>query len=936
MKFKFNENTILIILGVFTFLVGILTIKLPLTLLAMAIIVIIALLMSGTTLNDVFGKKTRKNVKNKMKNIKKQSSMFIKNGGKQKFRWFRLLGVIIITLFIIGLASGMILFAYVSATAPKFDPKELLTREQTILYDENGNTFATLGSEKREKIAYNELPQVLIDAIVATEDSRFFQHNGFDLPRFIKASIGQATGNSSAGGASTLDMQIAKNAFTSTNKSIIRKLTDIYLSVFKIERKYSKEEIFEFYVNTPFLGSNSYGVQQASRTYFGKNASELSLSEAAIIAGLFQSPSAYNPYSYPEKTAKRRSTVLYLMERHGYINESQRAMADAIPVKSLLAVDKKIENVKYQGYIDTVVEEVIKKTGSNPYNVSMKIYTNLDQKKQMHIDDIVNGKTYKWANNQVQAGATLVNTKTGAIQAVLAGRNRQGERSFNFATMLKRQPGSTAKPLFDYGPGIEYENWSTYTPFVDKPHSYSDGTSIKNWDSKYMGFLTLRRALMFSRNIPALKAFQANKNANVLEFVRKIGLHPEVDKNGFIHEAHAIGGYNGESPTSLVGAFASFGNNGYYIEPYTVNKIEYRDSGEVVNLKSEKTRAMSEATAFMINDVLVSTVNGGLSGRQRIPGIQVAAKTGTTNFDSITKKQFKLPSGAINDLWECAYTPDDAICIWYGYAKISNKAYNRSADGSKRSALLRQITGGVFDKTGNTWKMPDSVVKISIVNGSNPPVIATSGGVTELFKKGFEPKLTGKTQLSNVTNLNAFYNDSANRVELSWNHISDMAEILTTYENTPDIGDLGYEIFMDDGSGYKSIGFTEDNVFTKQLSGNYSSIKFMIKTTFSNNKAVASSGTTTTVEIGTLEEIKITLNGLKNVTLPLADANSWVDPKVKVTINGVDVTNSATISISSSPSPFDRTKANTYILSYTVNYNGKTYPNAATRTVVIS
>lgn len=936
MKFKFNENTILIVLGICTFFVGVITVKLPYTLLAMAVIVIIALLMSGTTFDDVFGKKTRGRAKRKIKNLKKRGNNYIKNGGKHKFRWFRLLGLVIITFTIIGLALGMIVFAYVSVTAPKFDPKELLTREQTILYDKNGTTFATLGSEKREKIAYNDLPQVLIDAIVATEDSRFFQHNGFDLPRFIKASIGQATGNSSAGGASTLDMQIAKNAFTSTNKSIIRKLTDIYLSVFKIERKYSKEEIFEFYVNTPFLGSNSYGVQQASRTYFGKNAGELSLSEAAIIAGLFQSPSAYNPYSYPEKTAKRRSTVLYLMERHGYINEEQRKMADAIPIESLLAVDKKIESIKYQGYIDTVVEEVIAKTGSNPYNVSMKIYTNLDQKKQAHIDDIVNGKTYTWANGQVQAGATLVNTKTGAIQAVLAGRNRQGERSFNFATMLKRQPGSTAKPLFDYGPGIEYENWSTYTPFVDKPHSYSDGTAIKNWDSKYMGFLTLRRALMFSRNIPALKAFQANKNANVLEFVRKIGLNPEVDKNGFIHEAHAIGGYNGESPTSLVGAFAAFGNGGYYIKPYTVNKIEYRDSGEVVNLKSEKTRAMSEATAFMINDVLVSTVNGGLSSRQRIPGIQVAAKTGTTNFDSATKKQFKLPAGAINDLWECAYTPDDAICIWYGYAKINNKAYNRSADGSKRSALLRQITGGVFDKTGNTFKMPSSVVKISIVNGSNPPVIATSGGITELFKKGFEPKLTRKSQLSNVTNLNAFYNDTANRVELSWTHISDMAEILSIYENTPDIGDIGYEVFMDDGSGFKSIGFTNDNVFTKQLTGKYSTIKFMVKTTFSNNKTLSSSGTTKSVEIGTAEEISITLNDAKTINLTTVTAQTWVDPKVKVSVNGVDVTNEATISITSTPSPFDRTKTGSYNLSYTVKFNGITYNNAASRTVIIS
>lgn len=882
MKFKFNENMILAILGVITFILGLFTIQLLPTLFLLAILVMIAMAFNGKVFNKLVAfvkgepKKATRGRKGKSANRKKQS------------KWMRISGLIFLGLAVLGVSCFIILFAFVAVTAPKFDPKELYAREQTVLYDGNGKSFATLGAEKREKVSYNQLPQVLIDAIVATEDSRFFQHNGFDLPRFIKASMGQALGNSSAGGASTLDMQIAKNAFTDTEKSIIRKFTDIYLSVFKIEKQYSKEQIFEFYVNTPFLGSNSYGVQQASRTYFGKSASELTLSEAAVIAGMFQSPSAYNPYVYPERTEKRRNTVLLLMERHGYITKQEREMAAAIPVKDLLS-GKPQERVQYQGYIDTVVEEVIEKTGQNPYNVSMKIYTNLDPKKQQYIDDILSGKTYKWDNPNVQAGATVTNIKTGGILAVAAGRNRQGERSFNYATMLKRQPGSTAKPLYDYGPGIEYENWSTYTPWVDEPHAYSDGTKVKNWDSKYMGFLTSRRAIMLSRNIPALKAFQANKNANIVEFVTKLGLHPEVDKNGRIHEAHAIGGYNGESPSSMIGAFGAFGNGGYYIKPYAVNKVEYRDSGKVVDLKSEKVRAMSEATAYMMTDMLVSTVNGGLSSRQRISGIEVAAKTGTTNFDPETKKRYKLPSGAINDLWECSYTPDTGICLWYGYTKISNKTYNRSNDGSKRSALLKTISLGVYEKNGNKFKMPDSVVRLNVIPGSNPAVLATSGGISELFKKGYEPSSKGNAAVPNISDLKGTYISATNSVNLSWTHLPDLATIAETYAEVPGIGDIGYQVYVDTGTGYKDLGFTENNAFSYQLSGTYDTIKFMVKTTFSGSKSITSSGATATVTIGTKPQDEYTcqLNG--NSTYSLANGPFTLDKDEGMTVLKNDV-----------------------------------------------
>jgi penicillin-binding protein 1A len=411
--------------------------------------------------------------------------------GKRRFKNIALMGISIIGIVILALFATFMF--YVIVKAPNFKPENLYKKETTIIYDSQNQIVAKLGAEKREKITYNDLPQVLIDAIIATEDSRYYQHNGFDLPRFLKASLGQATGNRNAGGASTLSMQVVKNNFTSTNQSIIRKFTDIYLAIFKLEKTYTKEQILEFYVNIPYLGGGSYGVEQACKTYFGKSVRDINLAEASLIAGMFQAPNYYDPFINPDKTTARRKTVLHLMNLHGYITEEEEKIANAIPIKDLLVSSSSNEN-KYQGYIDTVVAEVIKKTKNNPYNIPMKIYTNMDSEKQVYINKIMTGELYKFRNDVVQTGIAVLDINTGKIIAIGANRQLDGERTYNFATMIDRQPGSTAKPIFDYGPGMEYNNWSTYTPFLDEPYSYSDGTSIKNWDSKYQGLITLRKA----------------------------------------------------------------------------------------------------------------------------------------------------------------------------------------------------------------------------------------------------------------------------------------------------------------------------------------------------------------------------------------------------------------------------------------------------------
>jgi penicillin-binding protein 1A len=328
-----------------------------------------------------------------------------KKEGKFKTRFKKgSIGEKILTLIMLILVGGFTIFVaffiFVVITAPNFDIEKLYTKEASIVVDSAGNEIARLGTENREKVSYDQLPEDFIDALIATEDSRFFQHNGLDMARFLKATLGQVLGNSGAGGASTLTMQVVKQRYTDTTatgiKGIIRKFTDIYMAVFKIEKNYTKEQIIEFYVNIPYLGGGSWGIEQASETYFGKPVGELTLSESALLAGLFQAPNAYDPFTNPDKAEARRNQVLNLMQRHGYITEKQCELAKKISVTSLLVTSSSSANVN-QGFIDTVVEEVKERTKKNPYTTPMKIYSTMIQAKQDVINNLNNGSTIHMA-----------------------------------------------------------------------------------------------------------------------------------------------------------------------------------------------------------------------------------------------------------------------------------------------------------------------------------------------------------------------------------------------------------------------------------------------------------------------------------------------------------------------------------------------------------
>ena len=927
-----KDNLVIISISILAFLAGCLAIGWITSLIIIGLADILLFVP-----NIIQKQKTHKVTKQQQKSKKRKATSDPTKKRRTIKKVLKVLIIIFFIIFIIAIIAASLFWKKIVDNAPKFDPELLYQKESSIIYDMNATERKKLATETRENISYDELPEVLVNAIIATEDSRFFQHNGFDLPRFLKASI-QAVLGKDGGGASTLTMQVSKNTYTSKKVSITRKFTDIYMAIFEIEKNYTKQEILEFYVNYPYLGGGAYGVEQACQNYFGKSAKDINLAEAALIAGLFQSPGGYDPYLYPEKAEKRRNTVLYLMERHGYITSEQRKQASKMTVESLLANSeaKPAESYVYQSFIDQVLKEIEKNTGLDPYTTPMEIYTTMNPEQQEYVYSIMTGQNFTWENDVVDAGIAVVDVKTGAITALGGGRKTtEKAKAFNNATMLNNQIGSTSKPIFDYATGIEYENWSTYTPFIDEPYSYSDGTPINNWDGQFKGWMTAREALAQSRNIPALKAFQLNKNSNVKELVTNLGLHPEIDANGSLHEAHAIGGYTGESPLNMAAAYAAFANQGIYTKPYSYTKIVLRETGEVIENPISKTKAMSEETAYMMTSMLQSSAQYGLGGQSNINGAVYGAKTGTSNYDAITKQAHNLRYDAVHDLWVTGISPNYAISVWYGYDEIYPN-YTNTVNTIQHRKLFQAVGQGIFTP-GSTFTKPEGVVEVQIEKGTDPVKLASDRTpsdlvITELFKKGYEPtEISAKyIQLNSVTNLKQTLKD--NVLTLSWDAVGKQNDADGAW------GDIAYKIYSVNNGNQELIDTTTKTTYSLNVTAD-SANKYIIKTAYQNYTGNMSNGTEITVTLPKAKEISITLSGGNATTITVGE--TFKDAGYIVTEDGVDVTSKSTMkkiimdtSTGATVDAINTSQIGTYTITYTIVYGEVS--KTLTRTVVVT
>lgn len=716
---------------------------------------------------------------------------------KKKPIWKKILLAALITFLAIGIGVGALCTFWI-VTAPNIDAAKLTDPFSSVVYDKDGEVFANLGSEKRTKVNFDELPKVLIDAVTATEDSRFFTHPGIDIKRIGGAVIANFKRGFGAEGASTLTQQVVEKSFLTPDKKLKLKVQEAWLAL-KLEREYSKEQILEMYLNKIYYGSGAYGVGKAAEIYFGKtDLDELTLPEAAILAGLPQRPSGYNPFKHPDLMKDRMKTVLTLMVRHGKISQEDADKALEVDITSLLT-ESSPDSSPYEAFLQQVRNEVSEKVdGADIYTDGLKIYTTIDTSIQDHVEFLLTDSEenpISYPDDELKAGMVVLDTKNGAIRAIGGSRNNQGIDGYNYAIRGGQQPGSTAKPIVAYGPAIEYNKMSTYQQINDDEPYKIAGTdqTIRNWNRKYSGWMTARQALSKSLNVPAVKTLEEAGYGNAKKFAQGLGINFHEDK---ITIGDAIGGTQTRvTPLQLAGAYRAFGNEGIYNDPYAVTKVEFPD-GKTVELKPEPKEAMSDYTAYMITDMLKTAITEGTGTLANIPGLDVAGKTGTTSLEDVEGSP---------DSWFSGYTTNYTISIWTG-------GYT-DEDGNRKPMPDTKIPHALFKNTMTEiskdietadFKKPSSVVEVGVEKGSNPASLPskytpTSQIVKELFVKGTEPKSTSEKydELDPVSGLQAKYDKDSNSIKVEWKYGSDE--------------DISFEISAGiDGGQMQNLSSTED------------------------------------------------------------------------------------------------------------------------------
>lgn len=655
------------------------------------------------------------------KSVKKNSGKGSgKSSGTHKKGLFIKILLGILSFFCILFLAGVGLFWYYAKDAPELTDKKLDATVSSKLYTQDGELFEDLGAEKREKISANELPKTLEDAIVSVEDRRFYKHIGVDPIRIIGSALSNFTSGGLQGG-STLTQQLIKLSFFSTSaedQTLKRKAQEAWMAV-RLEQKKSKQEILTYYVNKVYMSNGLYGMETASEMYFGKKLSELSLPQTALLAGMPQAPSAYDPYVYPDQAKKRRDTVLYTMLQNEKISQTEYDQAVNVPVTDgLQELTQSDDNTKIvDNYVKEVINEVQEKTDKNVYTDGLEIYTNLDLDAQKKLYDIVNTDQYvSYPDDEMQVASTLIDTNTGKVKAQIGGRHIAEDVTLgnNLAVNTSRDFGSTMKPVTDYGPAFEYLKYSTGKTITDAPYNY-EGTStpVGNWDNQYMGTITLRQALYLSRNVPAVKLFNEVGSDKVASFLKNLGIEYST-----IHQSNAIssnteeqdGTKYGASSLKMAAAYAAFANGGTYYKPQYVNKIVFQDGTEETYEPDGKT-AMSPETAYMITDILKDTITEGTGTNAQIAGLYQAGKTGTSNYTDDEYAKLGISSGVYPDILFAGYTPNYSISVWTGYNKKMTPVTSESSHVA--SDVYRELMQYVSANVTNTdWEMPSGLIRV--------------------------------------------------------------------------------------------------------------------------------------------------------------------------------------------------------------------------------
>ena len=630
----------------------------------------------------------------------------------------------LLTFFVICVIAGGGLFAYYVSSVPKLTENKLQSTNSSRIYDGNGSLIADLGSEKRESASTDEIPIILVNAITSIEDKRFFTHRGIDVYRIMGAAINNLRHNSTQGG-STLDQQLIKLAYFSTNTSdqtLKRKSQEIWLSL-QMERQYTKQEILTFYVNKVYMGNGYYGMKTAAKSYFGKELGDLSVAQAALLAGIPQAPTQYNPYANPDAAKERRNTVLNEMYEDKNISKEEYEQAKATDVSDgLLPLTNKASYEPYlDNYIKQVIEQVSTEANADIYSAGLDVYTNLDPDIQKYIWNVYNSNDYiAYPDDKFQVASTIIDVTNGHVVAQLGSRHQDENIALgtNQAVQTDRDWGSTMKPITDYAPAIEKRVYTnTGTTVYDTPYNFpGTSTPVYNWDRKYYGSISLTYAIQKSRNVPAVKALQATGLEYAQSFLKDLGIeYPEMFYSNAISSSTTSSDPKyGASSEKMAAAYAAFANGGTYYKPSYIKSIKFED-GSTKSYDSKGVEAMSPQTAYMMNSMLKQVLTGGTATEAYVPGTINAGKTGTSNYSDDEYYQVQKESGVYADLIVpdetfVGYNTKYAMAIWTGYENRKTPLYGSDLNIAKQIyGLTSRYLNQMYGAGSKDFDMPSGV-----------------------------------------------------------------------------------------------------------------------------------------------------------------------------------------------------------------------------------
>ncbi|WP_243291534.1 PBP1A family penicillin-binding protein [Bacillus sp. FJAT-47783] len=573
------------------------------------------------------------------------------------------------------------------------DEKKLVLNASSSLVDLEGNTITNVFVENRQYVEIDEIPKHVEQAFLAVEDKRFYEHNGIDIWAIGRALYKDVLAFGKVEGGSTITQQLAKNVFLTNDKTFLRKTKEAIIAI-NLERKYSKEKILEMYLNQVYFGHGTYGIQAASQFYFQKDVNELTLEEAALLAGVPKAPTTYSPILNPEKSIERRNVVLNLMEEQNIITPKEAVISQGKTLS--LNVREKEELPWLSTYMDMVLKEAeeryhlsneaILKGG---YKITVPIDVHLQQKAYEMFKDKA---FFPGTNDKVEGAFVLLNNRTGGVLSAIGGREYV-RKGFNRLT-TRRQPGSTFKPIAVYAPAMEERMYEPYSFLKDEEMSYGD-YEPKNYDHKYSGSVTMFDALIESKNAPAVWLLDQLGVQTSKHYLKQNGI--QIEDEGL---AIALGGLKyGVSPLELANSYRTFAQKGQYSQPYFIEKIVDKEGNVVAEVEKEQKQVYSPQTAWNMTRMLEQVVEQGTARVGDYEGA-LAGKTGTTSYPG--------KEGAIMDAWFAGFTPEVTGAVWIGYDETNERNHLKSGSTSA-TKLFKAILKDTHIETETAFSVPEGL-----------------------------------------------------------------------------------------------------------------------------------------------------------------------------------------------------------------------------------